>query len=55
MVFFGLAAVNDLQPEKKAESTLSRCKDLLFSVFGFPVGMVSTEFRKNGPFHSTEH
>ncbi|XP_041865955.1 androgen-dependent TFPI-regulating protein [Melanotaenia boesemani] len=39
MVFFGLAAVNDLQPEKKAESTLNRCKDLLFSVFGFPVGM----------------
>ncbi|XP_005742530.1 androgen-dependent TFPI-regulating protein [Pundamilia nyererei] len=38
MAFFGLAAVNDLQPEKKAESTLSKFKDLLFSVFAFPVG-----------------
>uniref|UniRef100_A0A3P9BXG7 Androgen-dependent TFPI-regulating protein n=1 Tax=Maylandia zebra TaxID=106582 RepID=A0A3P9BXG7_9CICH len=36
MTFFGLAAVNDLQPEKKAESTLSKFKDLLFSVFAFP-------------------
>ncbi|XP_035028051.2 androgen-dependent TFPI-regulating protein [Hippoglossus stenolepis] len=39
MCFFGLAAVNDLQPGKKSENTLSRCKDLLFSVFAFPVGM----------------
>ncbi|XP_047458743.1 androgen-dependent TFPI-regulating protein [Mugil cephalus] len=39
MTFFGLAAVNDLQPGKKAESTLTRCKDYLFSVFAFPVGM----------------
>uniref|UniRef100_A0A3Q3MCJ6 Androgen-dependent TFPI-regulating protein-like n=1 Tax=Mastacembelus armatus TaxID=205130 RepID=A0A3Q3MCJ6_9TELE len=39
MSFFGLAAVNDLQPGKKSESTLNRCKDLLFSVFAFPVGM----------------
>lgn len=42
MTFFGLAAVNDLQPEKKAESTLSKFKDLLFSVFAFPVGTVRT-------------
>lgn len=40
MSFFGLAAVNDLQPGEKCESALSRCKDLLFSVFAFPVGMV---------------
>ncbi|XP_071769415.1 androgen-dependent TFPI-regulating protein [Centroberyx gerrardi] len=39
MVFFGLAAVNDLQPGKKSETVLNRCKDLLFSVFAFPVGM----------------
>ncbi|XP_036978538.1 androgen-dependent TFPI-regulating protein [Acanthopagrus latus] len=39
MTFFGLATVNDLQPGKKSESTLNRCKDLLFSVFAFPVGM----------------
>ncbi|XP_028278758.1 androgen-dependent TFPI-regulating protein [Parambassis ranga] len=39
MTFFGLAAVSDLQPGKKAASSLSRCKDLLFSVFAFPVGM----------------
>ncbi|XP_037638162.1 androgen-dependent TFPI-regulating protein [Sebastes umbrosus] len=39
MLFFGLAALNDLQAGKKSESTLSRCKDLLFSVFAFPVGM----------------
>ncbi|XP_014325053.1 androgen-dependent TFPI-regulating protein-like isoform X2 [Xiphophorus maculatus] len=38
MMFFGLAAVNDLQPGKKAESVLNRWKDLLFSVFAFPVG-----------------
>ncbi|XP_035519679.1 androgen-dependent TFPI-regulating protein [Morone saxatilis] len=38
MSFFGLAAVNDLQPEE-SESTLNKCKDLLFSVFAFPVGM----------------
>ncbi|XP_070697617.1 androgen-dependent TFPI-regulating protein [Pempheris klunzingeri] len=39
MSFFGLAAVNDLQLGKKSESALKRCKDLLFSVFAFPVGM----------------
>ncbi|KAM4730514.1 androgen-dependent TFPI-regulating protein isoform 2-T2 [Anableps anableps] len=39
MTFFGLAAVNDFQPGKKAESALNRWKDLLFSVFAFPVGM----------------
>ncbi|XP_062256461.1 androgen-dependent TFPI-regulating protein [Platichthys flesus] len=39
MCFFGLAAVNDLQPGKKSENALSRCKDILFSVFAFPVGM----------------
>ncbi|XP_070772130.1 androgen-dependent TFPI-regulating protein [Enoplosus armatus] len=39
MSFFGLAAVNDLQPGEKSESALNRCKDLLFSVFAFPVGM----------------
>ncbi|XP_067465681.1 androgen-dependent TFPI-regulating protein [Thunnus thynnus] len=39
MSFFGLAAVNDLQPGKNSERTLTRCKDLLFSVFAFPVGM----------------
>ncbi|XP_014896437.1 androgen-dependent TFPI-regulating protein isoform X1 [Poecilia latipinna] len=38
MTFFGLAAVNDLQPGEKAESLLNRWKDLLFSVFAFPVG-----------------
>uniref|UniRef100_H3D6E0 Androgen dependent TFPI regulating protein n=1 Tax=Tetraodon nigroviridis TaxID=99883 RepID=H3D6E0_TETNG len=37
MFFFGLAAVNDLQPHP--ESALNRCKDFLFSVFVFPVGM----------------
>lgn len=40
MSFFGLAALNDLQPGKKSESALRKCKDLLFSVFAFPVGMV---------------
>ncbi|MEQ2232208.1 hypothetical protein ILYODFUR_008808 [Ilyodon furcidens] len=39
MTFFGLAAVNDLQPGEKAKSALNRWKDLLFSVFAFPVGM----------------
>ncbi|XP_061600965.1 androgen-dependent TFPI-regulating protein [Cololabis saira] len=39
MTFFGLAAVNDLQPGKNTDSALSRSKDLLFSVFAFPVGM----------------
>ncbi|XP_051508118.1 androgen-dependent TFPI-regulating protein-like isoform X1 [Myxocyprinus asiaticus] len=41
MVFFGLASVNDLQPVGKASkiSLLCLCKDLLFSVFVFPVGM----------------
>ncbi|KAM7409098.1 hypothetical protein PAMA_002687 [Pampus argenteus] len=39
MSFFGLAAVTDLQPGKNSESPLARCKDLLFSVFAFPVGM----------------
>lgn len=38
MSFFGLAAVNDLQPH--SESTLNKSKDLLFSIFAFPVGMV---------------
>uniref|UniRef100_A0A3Q3A507 Androgen-dependent TFPI-regulating protein-like n=1 Tax=Kryptolebias marmoratus TaxID=37003 RepID=A0A3Q3A507_KRYMA len=38
MAFFGLAAVNDLQPEKGTESSLHRWKDLLFSIFAFPVG-----------------
>ncbi|XP_008325807.1 androgen-dependent TFPI-regulating protein [Cynoglossus semilaevis] len=36
---FGLATVNDLQPGKNTEHVLSRCKDFIFSVFGFPVGM----------------
>lgn len=40
MSFFGLAAVNDLQPGKKSESALNKCKDLLFTIFAFPVGMV---------------
>nr|XP_046258711.1 androgen-dependent TFPI-regulating protein isoform X2 [Scatophagus argus] len=39
MSFFGLATVSDLQPKEKSGSTLNRCKDLLFSVFAFPVGM----------------
>ncbi|XP_021336569.2 androgen-dependent TFPI-regulating protein [Danio rerio] len=41
MVFFGLASVNDLQPVGKGSkmSLLCLCKDLLFSVFVFPVGM----------------
>ncbi|XP_036067177.1 androgen-dependent TFPI-regulating protein [Oryzias melastigma] len=39
MTLFGLAAVNDLQPGKQTESTLKKCNDFLFSVFGFPVGM----------------
>uniref|UniRef100_A0A7N6FIC2 Androgen dependent TFPI regulating protein n=1 Tax=Anabas testudineus TaxID=64144 RepID=A0A7N6FIC2_ANATE len=38
MSFFGVAAVNDLQLGRKSESTLNRCKDLLFAVFAFPVG-----------------
>ncbi|XP_075875200.1 androgen-dependent TFPI-regulating protein [Nelusetta ayraudi] len=38
MTFFALAAVNDLQSDTKLDSTLVRCKDLLFSVFAFPVG-----------------
>lgn len=46
MSFFGLAALNDLQPGKKSESTLNRCKDLLFSVFAFPVGMVRNKCLK---------
>uniref|UniRef100_A0A3P9MXQ3 Androgen-dependent TFPI-regulating protein n=1 Tax=Poecilia reticulata TaxID=8081 RepID=A0A3P9MXQ3_POERE len=40
MTFFGLAAVNDLQPGEKAERALSRWKDLLFSVFAFPFVVV---------------
>lgn len=44
LLFFGLAAVSDLQPEEKSECTLNRCKDLLFSVFAFPVGMVRNTF-----------
>ncbi|XP_036409623.1 androgen-dependent TFPI-regulating protein [Megalops cyprinoides] len=41
MVFFGLAAVNDFQHllGKGAAKHLSLCKDLIFSVFAFPVGM----------------
>ncbi|XP_033835178.2 androgen-dependent TFPI-regulating protein [Periophthalmus magnuspinnatus] len=39
MTFFGLAAASDLQDAKKSQSSLERCKDLLFTVFGFPVGM----------------
>uniref|UniRef100_A0A8C1M2Z0 Androgen-dependent TFPI-regulating protein n=1 Tax=Cyprinus carpio TaxID=7962 RepID=A0A8C1M2Z0_CYPCA len=41
IVFFGLASVNDLQPVGKGSKTslLCLCKDLLFSVFAFPVGM----------------
>ncbi|KAJ0067059.1 hypothetical protein NL108_009984 [Boleophthalmus pectinirostris] len=39
MTFFGLAAASDLQDGKKSQSSLDRCKDLLFAVFGFPVGM----------------
>lgn len=46
MLFFGLAALNDLQAGKKSEKTLSRCKDLLFSVFAFPVGMVRNKCLK---------
>lgn len=44
MTFFGLASVKDLQPEKK--SSLNRFKDLLFAVFAFPVGMVSSPLHK---------
>lgn len=47
MLFFGLAAVNDLQSTKKSKSTLNKCKDLLFSVFAFPVGMVRNTFLIN--------
>ncbi|KAM6916066.1 androgen-dependent TFPI-regulating protein [Xenentodon cancila] len=39
MTFFGLAAVNDLQPGKNTDGALNRSKDLIFSVFAFPVGM----------------
>ncbi|XP_037321329.2 androgen-dependent TFPI-regulating protein [Pungitius pungitius] len=39
MSFFGLAALNDLQAVEKSVSFVKRCKDLLFSVFAFPVGM----------------
>lgn len=45
MLFFGLAAVSDLQPHP--ESALNRCKDFLFSVFAFPVGMVRTTVNHN--------
>ncbi|XP_037545558.1 androgen-dependent TFPI-regulating protein [Nematolebias whitei] len=38
MAFFGLAAVSDLHQEE-TKSSLHRWKDLLFSVFAFPVGM----------------
>lgn len=46
MVFFGLATISDLQPgkESSARNGLTRCKDLLFSVFAFPVGMVSKHY-----------
>ncbi|XP_072292894.1 androgen-dependent TFPI-regulating protein [Eucyclogobius newberryi] len=39
MTFFGLAAASDLQDGKKSQGALNKCKDLLFAVFGFPVGM----------------
>ncbi|KAM6997615.1 androgen-dependent TFPI-regulating protein [Tautogolabrus adspersus] len=39
MFFFGLAALNDFQHGKKAGRFLTTCKDLLFSVFVFPVGV----------------
>ncbi|KAI1883195.1 hypothetical protein AGOR_G00242710 [Albula goreensis] len=41
MVFFGLATVNDFQSSlgKQVAKQLNLCKDLLFSVFAFPVGM----------------
>lgn len=45
MSFFGLAAVNDLQTEAKSENTVTKYKDLLFSVFAFPVGMVRKPLR----------
>ncbi|XP_029031623.1 androgen-dependent TFPI-regulating protein [Betta splendens] len=38
MSFFGLAAVNDLQPGSKSQSAVNRWKDFLFAVFAFPVG-----------------
>ncbi|XP_076018001.1 androgen-dependent TFPI-regulating protein [Genypterus blacodes] len=38
VTFFGLALVIDLQSGKQS-NILNRCKDLLFSVFVFPVGM----------------
>ncbi|XP_058507820.1 androgen-dependent TFPI-regulating protein isoform X2 [Solea solea] len=38
-IFFGLAALNDLQPGDQSESTLNKCKDFLFTVFVVPVGM----------------
>lgn len=40
MSFFGLAALTDLQLGEKSDSALNRFKDLLFSIFAFPVGMV---------------
>ncbi|XP_061545848.1 androgen-dependent TFPI-regulating protein [Phycodurus eques] len=39
MVFFGLAAVNDLQHGENSGGALNRCTDLMFSIFAFPVGM----------------
>ncbi|XP_050982289.1 androgen-dependent TFPI-regulating protein [Labeo rohita] len=41
MVFFGLASANDLQSVEKGSklSLFCLCKDLLFSVLAFPVGM----------------
>ncbi|XP_056147430.1 androgen-dependent TFPI-regulating protein [Lampris incognitus] len=39
MVYFGAAALNDLQLGKKSGNTLGSCTDLLFAVFAFPVGM----------------
>ncbi|XP_034040935.1 androgen-dependent TFPI-regulating protein [Thalassophryne amazonica] len=38
MSFFGVAAASDLHPFVKSESFLTQFKDLLFSVFTFPVG-----------------
>ncbi|KAJ8378475.1 hypothetical protein AAFF_G00239390 [Aldrovandia affinis] len=41
MVFFGLSVVNDFQSSlgKGTAKQFNMCKDLLFSVFAFPVGM----------------
>ncbi len=48
LVFFGLASVNDLLPVRKDSKVSLLClgKDLLFSVFAFPVGMVSLDITR---------